>query len=176
MPLPLPPTSSGDGAALLWSFSVPLFCEPPAVCSGRLILPSLSHSLKKSPSDCSQGLRASPCPKECRRLLSVPPPLAGGGCGRLGVLFCWELLLARNLWALFNFSSQLGCPPRSENLPQTRQRKGFLVVGNFLYWDSLPGTGLRPSFSCVPFLIFNIFVLPPFEDNGLLFWAPDVLC
>ena len=26
-------------------------------------------------------------------------------------------------------------------------------------------------------LIFNIFfVLPPFEDNGLLFWAPDVLC
>ena len=27
---------------------------------------------------------------------------------------------------------------------------------------------------CVPFLIFNIFVLPPFEDNGLLFCAPDV--
>ena len=34
-----PPTSGGDGAALLWSFSVPLFCEPPAVCSGRLIFP-----------------------------------------------------------------------------------------------------------------------------------------
>ena len=48
---------------------------------------------KKSPSDCSQGLRAGPHPKQCRRLLSVPPPLAGGGCGRLGVLFCWELLL-----------------------------------------------------------------------------------
>ena len=62
-----------------------------------------------------------------------------------------ELLVARNLWALFNFSSQLGCPPRSENFPHTRQREGFLVVGNFLYWDSLPGTGLRPSFSCVPF-------------------------
>ena len=44
----------------------------------------LSHSLKKSPSDCSQGLRASPHPKQCHRLLSVPPPLAGGGCGRLG--------------------------------------------------------------------------------------------
>ena len=38
-PSPLPPTSSGDGAALLWSFSVPLFCEQPAVCSGRLIFP-----------------------------------------------------------------------------------------------------------------------------------------
>ena len=49
--------------------------------------------LKKPPSDCSQSLLAGPYPKECRRLLSVPPPLAGGGCGRLGVLFCWELLL-----------------------------------------------------------------------------------
>ena len=63
-----------------------------------------------------------------------------------------------------------------KNFPQTRQREGFLVVGNFLYGDSLPGTGLCPSLSCVPFLIFYIFVLPPFEDNGLLFWAPDVLC
>ena len=37
------------------------------------------------------------------------------------------------LWALFNFSSQLGCPPRFENFPQTRQCEGFLVIGNFLY-------------------------------------------
>ena len=48
-PSPLPPTSSGDGAALLWSFSVPFFCEPPAVCSSRLISPLLSHSLKNLP-------------------------------------------------------------------------------------------------------------------------------
>ena len=39
---------------------------------------------KKAPSDCSQGLRAGPYPKQCRPLLSVPSPLAGGGCGRLG--------------------------------------------------------------------------------------------
>ena len=38
-PSPLPPTSSGDGPAPLCSFSVPLFCEPPAVCSGLLIFP-----------------------------------------------------------------------------------------------------------------------------------------
>ena len=38
-PSPLPPSSSGDGPALLWSFSVLLFCEPPAVCSGQLIFP-----------------------------------------------------------------------------------------------------------------------------------------
>ena len=68
------------------------FANRQAVCSGQLIFPSLSHSLKKSPSDCSQGLLAGPHPKECRRLLSVPPPLAGSRCGRR-VLFCWELLL-----------------------------------------------------------------------------------
>ena len=96
---PLPPTSSGDGAALLWSFSVPLFCEPPVVCSSRSIFLSLSHSLKKSPSDCSQGLLAGPYPKECRRLLSVPPPTlrSAPSCWwrvrASGVLFCWELLL-----------------------------------------------------------------------------------
>ena len=45
-PCLLPP---GDGPALLWSFSVPLFCKPPAVCSGWLIFPSLSHNLKKLP-------------------------------------------------------------------------------------------------------------------------------
>ena len=44
----------------------------------------LSHSLKKAPSDCSQGLLAGPYAKQCRLLLSVSPPLAGGGCGRLG--------------------------------------------------------------------------------------------
>ena len=85
LPLPLPPSSSGGGAALLWSFSAPLFCEPLAVCSSQLIFP-LSHGLKKAslPSDCSQGLLAGPHPKQCRRLLSAPPPLAGGGCGRQG--------------------------------------------------------------------------------------------
>ena len=45
-PYALPPTFSGDGPALLWSFSAPLFCEPPEVCSGWLIFP-LSHSFKK---------------------------------------------------------------------------------------------------------------------------------
>ena len=38
-PSPLPPSSSGDGAALLCSVSVPLFCEPLVVCSGWLIFP-----------------------------------------------------------------------------------------------------------------------------------------
>ena len=82
-PSPLPPTSSGDGPALLWSFSVPLFCEPPAVCCSQLIFPRCP-TVERAPSDCSQGLRAGPYPKQCRPLLSVSPPLAGGGCGHLG--------------------------------------------------------------------------------------------
>ena len=81
-PSPLPPSSSGDGPALLWSFSVPLFCETRAVCSGRLIFSLAVPQFIKAPSDCSQGLRAGPYPKQCRPLLSVPPPR--GGCRRLG--------------------------------------------------------------------------------------------
>ena len=48
---------------------------------------------KKSSLQLLSGPSSGPYPKECRRLLFVPPPLAGGGCGRLGVLFCWDLLL-----------------------------------------------------------------------------------
>ena len=88
----LPPTSSGDGAVLLWSFSVSVLRTAGGVFQ-LVNISLLSHSLKKAPSDCSQGLLAGPYPKQCRRLLSVPPPLAGDGCGRLGYFFFWELLL-----------------------------------------------------------------------------------
>ena len=57
-PYPLPPSSSGEGPALLWGFSVPLFCEPLAVSSGRLIFSLAIPQFKKAPSDCSQGLPA----------------------------------------------------------------------------------------------------------------------
>ena len=39
----------------------------------------------------------------------------------------------------------------------------------FLGWSSIPT-------SFVSLFVFYIFFLPPFEDNGLLFWVPDVLC
>ena len=57
---PLPPTSGGDGRALLWSFSVPLCCEPPAVCSGWFIFYLATPQFKRARSDCSQGLQAGP--------------------------------------------------------------------------------------------------------------------
>ena len=48
-PSPLPPDSCGNGPvcshpALLWTCSLPLFCERPAVCSGQLIF-SLSFAI-----------------------------------------------------------------------------------------------------------------------------------
>ena len=36
-------------------------------------------------------------------------------------------------------------------------------------------TELHPYVFCFPYYILYFF-LPPFEDNGLLFWVRDVLC
>ena len=38
-----------------------------------------------------------------------------------------------------------------------------------------PGTELRPYHFCLSFCLLYFF-LPPFKENGLLFWVPDVLC
>ena len=61
-----------EGVASL-GLSLPLSPPPASYLQrgwgcGLSILPSLSHSLKKSPSGCSQGLLAGPYPKECRPL------------------------------------------------------------------------------------------------------------
>ena len=34
---------------------------------------------------------------------------------------------------------------------------------------------LGPYLFCLSFYLLYFF-LPPYEDNGLLFWVPDVLC
>ena len=73
------------------------------------------------------------------------------------------------------FSSQLDWPPRFENFPQTYQCDGFLVFGNFLYYKT-PFLGRVSVPNSIVSLFLLYFVLPPFEDNGLLFWASDVLC
>ena len=40
----------------------------------------------------------------------------------------------------------------------------------------LPSWDGAPSLPLVSLFLSFIFFLPPFEDNGLLFWVPDVLC
>ena len=86
LPLSPPPASflqRGWGGSSL-EFLSPFVLRTAGGVFRPLNFSSLSHSLKKSPSDCSQGLLAGPHPKEGRWLRSGPPPLAGGRCGRLG--------------------------------------------------------------------------------------------
>ena len=51
----------------------------------------------------------------------------------------------------------------------------FPGVWKLLFKDSLPKTELCPYLFCLSFCLLYFF-RPPFEDNGLLFWVPDVLC
>ena len=83
----LPPASAGLGR------SCELFsglARSLAVCSGRLIfslsfaVPQFKLVTQKLPPIVLRALRPGPYPKQCRLLLSVPPPLAGGGCRPLG--------------------------------------------------------------------------------------------
>ena len=73
-------TAGGVFRPVNFSLALPQFKKnlPPTAVRAFWPVPTLSNAAGSSP---------------LRPLLSVPPPLAGGGCGRLGVLFCWELLL-----------------------------------------------------------------------------------
>ena len=71
------------------------------------------------------------------------------------------------------FSSRLCCPLRFQDFPQTHRWECFLVFGNFSL-RLLPGMDLHPYLFCLSFYLLY-FVLPPFEDTGLLFlgaWCP----
>ena len=84
---------------------------------------------------------------------------------------------ARNLWDLiiYLFFLPVMLPSVLPRLT-TDWAVRVLVFGNFslfktpfLGWSSLPT-------SFVSFFCLLYFFLPPFQDNGLLFWVLDVLC
>ena len=96
-----------------------------------------SHSLgccpTLAPSDCPQDVQAQPFPKGPMMLLAPPYPaptcwwqmrasglLLPGNCGQAPIL-----------WVIFFFSSQICCPLRFQNSPQTHLYEGFLLFGNF---------------------------------------------
>ena len=71
-----------------------------------------------------------------------------------GLLFCWELQLGRTLWVLFiYFFLPVLLPSEIPKLPTDLAVRGFRLSFYLLY-----------------------FALPPFEDSGLPFWVPGVLC
>ena len=81
---------------------------------------------------------------------------------------------ARNLWVLiiYLFFLPVMLPSVVPRLTTDSAVRVFPGVWKLLsFYDSLPGMELHP------YLFFHLlyFFLPPFEDNGLLFWVPDVL-
>ena len=52
----------------------------------------------------------------------------------------------------------------------------FAGVWKLLSFLRLPSQDRAPSLPLLSLFLSFIFFLPPFEDNGLLFWVPDVLC
>ena len=85
-----------------------------------------------------------------------------------------EVVVGCILCGIFFFSFQLCCPLRFQNSPQTRLWEASYCVETF------PPSRLRPqdrspSLTLLSLFLSFIFVLPPFEENGLTFWVPGIL-
>ena len=82
-----------------------------------------------------------------------------------------------NLWVLiiYLFFLPVMLPseaPRLATGSPVREFSGIWKLLSFLRLPSREGALTLPLLS----LYLLYFFLPPFEDNGLLFWVPDVLC
>ena len=66
-------------------------------------------------------------------------------------------------------------PSEIQKLPPDLPVRGFPGVWK-LPLLRLPSQDGSPSLTLSSLFFLLYFVLPPFEDNGLLFWVPDVLC
>ena len=143
--LPLSPTPCGAGPvrslrSLLWTCSEPLFCERPAVCLGRLIfsfslaIPQFKLVTHKSSLRLSSGHSGPVLTLSNAALSSLfRPHLLVGDAGVWGTFLLGVAFRHIICGFYLFFPSQLGCPQRFKNFPQTHQCEGFLVFGNFLY-------------------------------------------
>ena len=87
----------------------------------------------------------------------------------MGVLFVC-------LFVCLNFSLPVKLPSEMPKLPTDLPVRGFPGVWKLLLLhDSLSGMSLSPLLFCLSFYLLHS-VLPPFEENGLPFWIPGVLC
>ena len=84
---------------------------------------------------------------------------------------------AHNLWVLiiYLFFFLVMLPSVVPRLATDSAVRVFPGVWKLLSFLRLPSwTDLRSYLFCLSFYLLYFF-LPPFEDNGLLFWVPDVL-
>ena len=89
-----------------------------------------------------------------------------------GLLLHWQLQLGAYsvLLLLLLIFLVVTVPSEITKLPTDLPVRGFPTVWKLLLLqDSLPN-----SFVSVFYLLY--FVLPPFDENGLPFWVPGVLC
>ena len=93
------------------------------------------------------------------------------GTGEPDGLLSMESHRVEHNWSDLGAAAAACCPLWFQGSPQTRQWECFLVFGNFSF--KTPFLVWKPL--CLSFYLLYFF-LPPFEDSGLLFWVPDVLC
>ena len=84
---------------------------------------------------------------------------------------------ARNLWVLiiYLFFLPVMLPSVVPRLATDSAVKVFPGVWKLLFFLRLPSQDGAPSLPLLSPFCLLYFFLPPFEDNGLLFWVPDVL-
>ena len=104
-------------------------------------------------------------------------PLASGGCGLLRCFSAGSYPWAGNLWVLiiYLFFLPVMVPSEVPRLATDSPVRVFPGVWKLLSFLKLPSRDRSPSLPLLSFYLLHFF-LPPFEDNGLLFSVPDVLC
>ena len=93
------------------------------------------------------------------------------------LLLCWgSYRWAPNLWVLiiYLFSLPIMLPSVLPRLTTYLAVRVFPGVWKPLFLR-LPSRDRAPSLPLLSLFLSFIFFLPLFEDNGLLFWVPDVL-
>ena len=107
----------------------------------------------------------------------LQPPLASGRCRLLSCFSDGIYLWARTLWVLINylFFLPVMLPSEIRKLltDPPSERVSWCLETSLLRLPSRGWISFPTSFLSF-YLLY--FVLPYFEDNGLPFWVPDVLC
>ena len=67
-------------------------------------------------------------------------------------------------------------PSEVSRLAKDSSVRVFSGVWKLLSFSRLPSQDRSPSLPLLPLFLLLHFFLPPFEDNGLLFWVSDVIC
>ena len=85
---------------------------------------------------------------------------------------------AHNLWGLiiYLFFFPVMLPSEVPSLATDLPVRVFPGVWKVLSFLRLPSWDGSPSLSLFYLFLSFILFLPPFKDNGLLFWVPGILC